>query len=207
MENRFLTARRLFVAGGCAFLLLVGLVGEGVLILRMHKETNLARTYARIFPLPAARVGHTWVLYREYLRHVDAQATFLKGPAAQALGYPAELTNELREQALDRAMRIAAVEGEGASAGLQVTALDVDRSYESLIQREGASSTPEEIRSFLRDQFGWDEADFKTYVVRPAMLEDALRQKKGTAGGVADTVDKLLQARMTNPTTKRFVQF
>ena len=164
------------------------------------------RRTVRILPIPAARVGSRFVLYREYLAHLDAAERFLSGPAARAQGLPATVTADIRLRVLDQTLRIAAVEELSRAAGLVVTPLDVDRTYEDLVARAGTSTTPEEIRQFLDVQFGWDEASFKRYVVRPALLEDALRQKKARETQDPQAFDRDLETRLSKPDVVRYVR-
>jgi len=139
--------------------------------------------------LPAARVGSQTVTYSEYLKHVEAQRAFTEGPAAQAQGVTSTFGDPERSAALERAIRIAAIDDMAAKAGLQVTPLDVDRAYLGLVERADTSTSPQEIHDFLHDQFGMDEAAFKQMVVRPALIEDTLRQQRAQATGVDTTFD------------------
>jgi len=157
--------------------------------------------------LPAARVGSQTVTYAEYLKHVEAQRTFVEGPAAQAQGTTSTFGDPERSAALERAIRIAAIDDMADKAGLQVTPLDVDRAYLGLVDRAGTSTSPQEIKDFLHDQFGMDEASFKQMVVRPALIEDTLRQERAQATGVDTTFDTELEARLQQPDVIRYVKF
>jgi hypothetical protein len=157
--------------------------------------------------LPAARVGSQTVTYAEYLKHVDAQRAFIEGPASQAQGVTTTFGDADRSAALERAIRIAAIDDLAAKAALQITPLDVDRAYMSLVDRAGTSTTPQEIHDFLHDQFGMDEAEFKQLVVRPALIEDTLRQQRAQETGDAQTFDKELETRLQQPDVVRYVRF
>jgi hypothetical protein len=110
---------------------------------------------------------------------VDAQRAFLSGPMAADSGVVRDITDTERQEALDRAIRIEAVAGLAEEADVAVTSLDVDRAYDDLVSRAGTSTSPEEIQAFLKAQFGWDEAEYKQYLLKPAFTEEILRTKGG----------------------------
>ncbi|MEI7512182.1 MAG: hypothetical protein WCK01_01840 [Candidatus Uhrbacteria bacterium] len=157
--------------------------------------------------MPAARVGSQTVTYAEYLKHVEAQRTFIEGPASQAQGVTSTFGDPERSAALERAIRIAAIDDLAFKAGMQVTQLDVERAYLGLVDRAGTSTTPQEIRDFLHDQFGMDEVAFKEMVVRPALLEDTLRAKSSQESGDAQAFDKTLEERLKQSDVVRYVKF
>lgn len=194
------TVALLIVGGGAAF-------AYGVYARQW--DTPFVRRVAALVRLPAARVGSHVITYTEYLTHLDAEKRFLQGPAAQAEGLSGEPTADDRKSVLDRTIRIATVEELAAQNGLVVTPLDVDRTYDELVARAGTSTTPQEIQTFLMDQFGWTEADFKQYVVRPAMLEDGARQafeRRAATTTDATAFDKELEAKLTGPEVKRYLK-
>jgi hypothetical protein len=166
----------------------------------------MARRFAAVTHIPAARVGSKFIPYTEYLAELDAEKRFLSGPAARAQGLPQELTKEVRVQALERLIRIASVEEFSVTRNLVVTPLDVDRVYDGLVAQAGTSTTPEEIHSFLNDQFGWNEQEFKHYVVRPALMEDVLKQKKMQETQDPNAFEDELQARIAKPDVVRYLK-
>jgi hypothetical protein len=157
--------------------------------------------------LPAARVGSQTVTYAQYLKHVEAQRAFVEGPAAAAQGVTGSFGDAERSAALERAIRIAAIDDLAEQSGIVVTPLDVDRAYLGLIQRAGTSTTPDEIHEFLHDQFGMDEAEFKQLVVRPALLEDTLRQQSMATTNDESAFDKVLEDRLGRPDVTRYLSF
>lgn len=192
-----------------AIILVVGGLGFGTYwtVYQMQSEHPAVLTVASIFQLPAARVGDESVTYGEYQAHLSAQRVFLQGPTAQAQGLTREIGTEDRVQAYERAIRIAAVADMAAEEGVQVTALDVDRAYQGLIQRAGTSTNVGEIQQFLKDEFGWNEDQFKQYVVRPAILEDTLKQQWFTETQDATAFDTRLSEKLNSEETKRYLSF
>jgi len=188
------------LVGSLLVLLVAVCIGYGFSSVYISRsEKPFVRSMAAILHLPAAKVGDRTVSYEEYLAHVDAQRAFLSGPIAKDAGVVRDITDAERKEAYERAIRIEAVEGLAIESGLEVTSLDVDRAYEDLVSRAGTSTTPDEIQVFLKAQFGWDEASYKRYLLRPAYIEEILR----TRGG--DTFDQSLQTRIDS--AKRYLNF
>jgi hypothetical protein len=204
-KTQALNPRTLLMIAVGAIILIVAFMAIAASAYKLHVETQPMASL--VGWLPAARVGSKTISYAEYLRHVDAQRVFLSGPTARAQGAPEALGDAERSAALERAIRIAAISDMADKAGLVVTSLDVDRSYLGLIDRAGTSTTPQEIHDFLHDQFGMDEASFKEMVVRPAILEDTLRQKTATETHDDQAFDKALNDRLSQPDVVRYVTF
>ena len=200
-----LNPRTLLMIAAGAIILLVACVGIAVSGYVYHVESG--PLVPLIGWLPAARVGSQTVTYGEYLKHVEAQRTFLEGPAAQAQGTTSTLGDPERSAALERAIRIATIDEMAMKEGIKATPLDVERAYMGLVDRAGTSTTPQEIHDFLHDQFGMDEESFKQMVVRPAMLEDTLRQKRAQETGDEQALDKELEARLQQSDVVRYVRF
>lgn len=168
-------------------------------------DSPFVRRFAGV--VSAAKVGERRIAYAEYLKHVDAQAQYLSGPAARALGYPMEVTKEFRTQALERAIRMEMVEQMAKERGIIVTPLDVDRTYSALVARATSSTSPQEIRGFIFDQFGWTEEEFQRYVIRPGLIEDILNTKKLQETNDPEAFTKELEARLKGAMVRRYLKF
>lgn len=174
-------------------------------IYRGQSESGFARAVASALRLPAAKVGNQTILYSDYIAHVDAQRVYLSGPDAMAQGLSPEITSAERNAALDRSIRSAAVEEMAAERDLVFTQLDVERAYDELVARAGTSTSREEIQNFLRDQFGWTEDTFKRYVIRPALIEDTLRQKRYQETNDPEIFDRELDERLKREDVVRYL--
>jgi hypothetical protein len=162
-------------------------------------DSRAARVTADLLGIPAAVVVGRKVPYTEYLRHLDALKAFLAGPSARAQGFPTEPTVELKQETLNRVVRIAMVEALAKEKAFVITPLDVERAYDELVARAGTSTTAGDIRAFLEDEFGWSEQEFQHNVVRPALLEDGLRAKEAREkGGDLKAFDAVLEERLKN---------
>jgi hypothetical protein len=188
---------KLLVASTAVLLLAVCASTAAASVYLWKSESPTVRTVGGW--LPAAKVEGRTISYGTYLEHVDAQRAFLSGPMATDSGVVRDITDTERKEALDRAIRIEAVAGLAEEANVVVTPLDVDRAYDDLVSRAGTSTSPEEIQAFLKAQFGWDEAEYKEYLLKPAFTEEILRTKGG------DAFDAALQARIDG--AKRYLRF
>lgn len=126
--------------------------------------------------LPAASVEGVRLPYREFLMHLDAQKVFVTSPLAD-LTNGAPTMQQMRKEAMQRALRIRLMEKWSAREGITFTTEDVDRSYTALVERAGTSTQAGEIQQVMKDLFGWDEPDFKRNMIRPALMEEALSAK------------------------------
>ncbi|KAA0206484.1 hypothetical protein EDM68_02230 [Candidatus Uhrbacteria bacterium] len=207
--NSTLQLNRRAVIIGAAFLSVVALSGAGLVtsVYVFQREDALTRSLSGWFRVPAARLGSRVVTYDEYLAHLGSLRLFLEGPLAAAQGLGGTIGPEQRRSALDRAIRIAAIDEMAAAAELTATPLDVERAYDGLVAQAGTSTTPGELQDFLRDQFGWNESDFKRYVIRPALLEDALRAKRTRETGDATAFDRELEERLKREDVVYYLRF
>lgn len=200
--------RRVVLIGASVLILITVLIGTFLTSVYIAKsESPIIAKLAAWTSLPAARVGKMSVPYSEYLKHVEAQRVFLSGPAAAAEGSTGEITDRERAMALDRAIRIAVIEEAADKAKIVVTPLDVERAYDGLVARAGTSTSPGELQAFLRDQFGWDEPDFKQEVVRPALIEDTLRNRNLLETKDAAAFDAQLEDRLKKPDVVKYLKF
>ncbi len=172
-----------------------------------HSEDALTVSLARWMRLPVARVGTKSVLYDDYLAHLGSLRTFMSGPAAAAQGLSGPVGPKEEQSALDRAIRLTAIEDMAASANLTATDLDVERGYAGLLAQAGTSTTPGEIQDLLRDQFGWNEQNFKEFVIRPALMEDALRAKRTRETGDETSFDTEMEERLKRPDVVQYLRF
>ncbi len=200
--------RRALLIGASVLILIAVLLGTFLTSVYVAKsESPFIVKLAAWTGLPAATVGAKRVSYLEYVKHVEAQRIFLSGLAAAAEGATGEITDRERTSALDRAMRIAVIEEAADKAKIVVTPLDVERAYDGLVARAGTSTTPGELQAFLRDQFGWDEPDFKQYVVRPALMEDELRVKSIRETSDPAAFDTQMEERLKQPDVVKYLKF
>lgn len=191
---------------------LVVLLAGGTLVLaygiyRAQWDSALVRQVPMVSRLPVARVDGRTVQFHDYLLQLDAARTFLSGPAAKAQGLSPEITADVKRLSYERAIRIAAIDALAAREQLVVTPLDVDRAYDGLVAYAGTSTTNDEIQAFLRDQFGWDIPSFKQHIVRPALIEDTLKQRRLAASSDAEAFDRELEAFLQGEPVERYMRF
>lgn len=208
MSDSMPTARiGLIAAASLAVLLGVSSLGLYIGVYRLNSETSVVKVLASALHLPVARVSGAYVPYGDYIRHVQAQRAYFASDVAKSIGINREITDEERVVALDRAIRMMAVDKAADKADLEVTKLDVDRAYDNLASQASTSSEPGDFETVLSDMLGMGPDEFKRLVVKPALQEDALKQRR-----LAETQDPMafeneLEALMQNSETKRYLTF
>ncbi|PIP60887.1 hypothetical protein COX00_00915 [Candidatus Uhrbacteria bacterium CG22_combo_CG10-13_8_21_14_all_47_17] len=208
MKFSFRSHPYVYMSLGLLVLLLVaGSLGLYTAMYRYRSDAPVIRSIVKVIPFPAAKVDSTTISYNDYLTHVDALKRYLSGPAAAANGVGPEPTDADLSGALDRAIRIEAVHQIAAERNVSVTPVDIERTYADLVQKAGTSTTPGEIETFINDQFGWTVAQFKNYILGPAILEDTLRLQMQTETGSATAFDDALTERMSANHVKRYLSF
>ncbi len=207
MKPLKVTRRSVLVGVGFLSLLVIAAFALAGSVYAAHSEDAVTVSLARWMRLPVARVGTRAVSYDDYLAHLGSLRTFMSGPAAAAQGLSGPIGPAEKQSALDRAIRLTAIEEMAATANLTATPLDVERGYSGLLAQAGTSTTPGEIRDLLRDQFGWSEQDFKKFVIRPAMMEDALRSKRTLETGDETSFDKEVEERLKRSDVVRYLRF
>lgn len=167
-----------FIATFLVIAVLLGGFGYVANALYWHPQDRpWVRKLVTRVPVPVARVNGQYVRYADYLVQQDATRVFLHSPVTQGQPMPKDLDAAGNRLILDQLVRGAAVRSMAESAHVELTSTDVDKSYDALIARAGTSTDPGEIKTYLRDAFGWDVDEFKKRVVAPATLETAVRQE------------------------------
>ncbi|MDO8584344.1 MAG: hypothetical protein Q7R83_04155 [bacterium] len=159
-----------------------------------------ARGVMSALHVSVATVGSDPVSYETYLTHLGSVERFLSGPAGQTAGLGAVPTPEMKKSILEHAVRIAIIEQLAKERDIIVTPVDLDRSFDALIERAGTSTAPGEVKQALRDQFGWDEKDFKIFVIQPAMQEELIAQKMERDTGDKEAFAKEADKRIKSAT-------
>lgn len=160
-----------------------GLGGLANVLYWHPQDRPWVRSLVSYAPVPIARVGGSFVAYKDYLVQQDAAQTFLTAEAASQAAIPdgqvlpTSLDTQAKQLILDQLIRAAAVKQLAEAADLRLTDEDVTRSFEELIARAGTSTNPGEIDAYLKTTFGWTRQEFSQRVVRPATLETAVRQE------------------------------
>lgn len=197
-----LERRRWLVVGGVAAVVVVaclGLtVGIGHAIYYKHSDSPSIRWLSRVLPIPAARVGRTSVLYRDYLKQHDALKHFLASPAAKAQQLNLALNADLEKNILEKLVAQQVLEQAASDRRVTVTDDDVRQSFTQVVAM--ASSTTPDVGVYLWDNFGWNEEDFRQSVVRPALLEEKLtkimsNENQGDPGVLSAYMDKQLASK------------
>jgi hypothetical protein len=166
-----------------ALLLVIILTAGAGLVMRgiytKQTETASARFLAKAFALPAANVNGKTVKYERFLQTRDAVRKFINSEAGKDVGATMPPEKELNENILEQLIRQKLVEALAEEKGLIVADEEVNQVF-SEVAAQAASTTQSTIGEYLQDNYGWNENDFREYVLRPALLEQKVGQAVGS---------------------------
>jgi hypothetical protein len=144
------------------------------------------RVIAKTFALPVAYVGKRSVSYTRFLETRDAVERFINSEAGQEVGASMPSRNELSKNIMEQLLRQKMVEEFAAKQNVTVTKEDIDLIFEQIVTEAAAQDT-NDIGKYLQDNYGWNEQNFRDYVLRPAVLEQ--KTAMALAGGSFETGD------------------
>ncbi len=204
-----LSQRMGLLVGGCAIAFLVCAIAATILYgtYRQQSEAPFIMAGATFLHLPVASVGSQRISYADYITQLKAERIFLASPAAQGSNLPTVPGSQQKQDVLDRLIRADAVGQWANEQKISVSTLDVDNAFNQLMQHAGTSTTPGEVDVFLNQSFGWNEQQFKDYVVRPALLEEVLRQHLVPTAKDQAAFDSQLATRLKAPNVKMYLKF
>ncbi len=195
-------------------LLIMAVAAAGAVILDRQADGLWAKRYARAFPLPAARVQGSFVLYRDVLHRWEAVDRFLDmRPIDAPPGQEIRPRTELREEAYEQLIREVYIKSLAKQENFTVPAQVLEANIQALLDQASstlrevgiASSTVitpptvEDMNTYLLGAFGWTFDQFRDQVILPALREEGLAQIILTKNGVSSTewqaqIDRFLQS-------------
>jgi len=149
------------------------LAGAGLLVYQVYgkiDESGTVRTLARVFSLPAARVGSRTVTYDSFLNTRGAVKRFINSDAGKQANVNMPPESELNKNILERLVRIAIVQEIADSKKITVSDDDVRAVFSDVVKAAASSTTPN-VADYLFKNYGWNEDEFRQQVLRPALLE------------------------------------
>jgi hypothetical protein len=183
---------------------LIAILGAGVGVsyaIFVKRSGNPAiRAISNMFPISVAKVGKRSVLYRDYLKNMDAILKFKGSDAAKKLEEEQEMSLpsgvELEKGIYEKLIRQAALEELAETKGVSVTETELRAFFADIIT--AASSTTPDIGVYLLENYGWNEEDFRQNVLRSAILEQRLsvtlaNEKQGDEAALTDYLDSRLK--------------
>jgi len=197
----------LFV-GLIAFIVI--LAGAGFLVYRVYwkvDDSGLTRTFAKVFSLPAARVGSRTVTYDSFLGTRGAVKRFIASDAGKQAGVNMPPEQELNKNILERLIRIAIIQEMADAKKITVSDDDVKAVFADVIKAAASSTTPN-VGDYLNKNYGWNEEEFRQQVLRPALLEQKLgvemsKEKQGDA----NAMDNEITARRDKADVVMYLKF
>lgn len=171
-----------------------------------HSENVVVRQLSNWLPIPAAKVGDTTLLYRDFLKARVTLKTFLKSEAAKKQGMPGELDAALEGNILEKMIAEAALEELAATKNVTVSEEELRAKFADIIT--AVSSTTPDVGLYLLQNFGWNEEDFRQEVLRPALLEQQLAIiMAGESSDDPNALGVYMEGRMKAADVVRYLKF
>ncbi|NTU69328.1 hypothetical protein HGB13_00655 [bacterium] len=135
------------------------------------------KTFVKIFPYPAAKVGWSFVSMNEYYKDLDSFVTYYK--TVQKIDFSTDenkqVLKDLKKDILDRLMDQEAVSKEAKKMKLSVSKEDIENEYSRLVKESGE----ETLKKNIKDYYNWDVKTFKNEIKKALLqkkLEEAVRK-------------------------------
>jgi hypothetical protein len=171
-----------------------------------RSDAGYIRSVTSVLPIPAARVGSRVVLYREFLSSRETLKTFLASPAAKEQGMSVPFDANLERNALEKLLVQRVLEGIAEERHVAVNEEEL-RQYFSEVLSATSSTTPD-VGSYLLQNFGWSEDDFRQNVLKPALLEQKISAALAEeANDDPDALNRMVAQRMERGDVVRYVRF
>ncbi len=166
------TARRISIWALVLTLVLVLVVVEGVGFFFDRTPPPVVLRVAEWLRLPVGKVNGKFIPYGDFVRDNHTLTTLVAFERQQSpdLVPPSVGEDELRQVTLDRLIHNTMIEQLAAQRGVTVTGADIDEDFQKAIGLAPMS----QIEQQVRQQFDMSVADYKSRVVRIALLRDRL---------------------------------
>lgn len=196
------TLTRLTIVLGVGIVAMISALWLVYAVYVRRSDAPVVRRAASFFPV--ARVGSRFIPYVNFLRSRDTLRVYLRSEAAQQEGYAQSVTSEIEKNALERLVRQVALEELAAQRQVSVSDEEVRDSFAQLVR--STSTTVPNIAAYLKETFQWTEGEFRSLVLRPAMLEERLAAT--FASSTRDqqrAMDAYLRNRLAKPDVKLYI--
>lgn len=140
-------------------------VTGGILIYSAKSETKFSEELAVLYPLPAAKVGNSFIWSHEFLARLRFLNTFNKNAPSDVATRP-PTDKELRKQVMDGLVENQILVLEAQNRGLSVSQDEVNAAYDAQVK-----VTPD-LAAKVQQLYGMSVADFKE-----VLAEKILKQK------------------------------
>lgn len=193
----------------------------GALILDRQATGPWATRYAELVPLPAARVGKRFVLYRDVVDRWETVDRFLALEEARLVnGQLLRTRTELRQEAYEQLIRETHLAVLAEEQAFTIPPGVIEANVQNLLAQasttvgvvdgspQASIPTVQELSDYLLATFGWTFDEFQARILVPALREEGLAQQMMAAKGTtleawrAD-VDTFLRSEQV----KRYLRF
>jgi len=164
-----------------------------------------ARFVSKVFALPAANVDGKSIKYQRFLETRDAVRRFINSDAGKEVGATMPTEKELNQNILEQLIRQRLVESIAEEKGISITEEEINTVFDE-VATQAASSTDSDISKYLEDNYGWNENDFREFVLRPALLEQKVAQTMAEENEDPYALENLLITNRQKPEVVVYLQ-
>ncbi len=147
-------------------IVVIVIVAFAIAIYGFKKDSPSVRKAAQIIPYPAAFVGWSPILVKDYNFTRDYTYHFYE---ASKLPFDAHALNS---QIMDELVERKIVAKHASQAQVKVTQSDVDQAYQKLVEKSGK----DEVNKVLSDLYSLDEKQFKVLIYHKLLKEQVKQQ-------------------------------
>ena len=137
-------------------------ISGAVDIYKVKSESGFAETLAELYPLPAARVGDSFIWSHEYLQRLRFLNTFSAQAPKSTTSLP-PTDQQLRKQIMDGLIENQVLVLQAEKLGISVTTDDVNAAYAQQLQQ-----TPD-LETKIGQLYGMSVADFKNVLAESVL--------------------------------------
>ena len=202
--------KKLAMAFSAAIAVLVVVAACGLTIYEVYYKVNDSkpvRFLAKTFDLPAARMGKYKVSFDRFVKTRDAVTHFINSEAGKEVDAAMPPQDVLNRNVLDRLLKQLIVQEMAEQKKLEITDDEVKTVFADVVKAAASSTTPN-ISEYLWNNYGWNEEDFRSQVLRPALLEQKVDMELSKEqNGDQNALDIAIAARRASPDVVIYLKF
>ncbi|OIP79830.1 MAG: hypothetical protein COT39_01745 [Parcubacteria group bacterium CG08_land_8_20_14_0_20_48_21] len=166
-EKSSVGKRSMFAAFAFALILLAGLLA---MLYIFRVQNRISDFFIEHLPLPAVVVGGSLATFKEYRAGVSALETYYRAqPDTQDIPDQSDIEARVADRMVDNLLARRAA----AARGISISPVEVESTFATLT--EGLSGE-EMVADALQKLYGWTPEEFKSYVVRPFLIQQMLHE-------------------------------
>ncbi len=152
------------------------LAGFGVAVYESSAATGFVANVAKVLPYPAARVDSRLISVKDYNENFRALIQYFKVNRNADITDKSngDLRMQVEQSVIGRMIEDVAIQKMAKDLGVSVSNDDIEKQLKSVTSNFGSD---EDVAKELQDLYGWNRDQFKSNVLKPQLLKDAVQKK------------------------------